>query len=131
MKRYILDTNAFLRFLLDDIPSQHKKVKRLLLKAHKSEYEIIIPEIVVFEIAFSLDKYYGYKKSQIVAILGSIISARYLKTESKNIFIEALGLYGKENIEFVDCFLLVKSIENKHKLFSFDKKLNRLYEKLN
>src|SRR3989344_2767211 len=128
MKKLILDTNAMLRFLLKDIPSQHKKVENLFIKASRSKLILKIPEVIVFEVMFTLDKYYGYDRDQIINIISSIISTYYVEVESRSIFFEAIELYKNERIEFVDCFLLIKSKNEKFDLFTFDIKLVNLFK---
>lgn len=131
MKQYILDTNSILRLLIKDVPSQSKKVEKLIQDASRSKLTITIPEIVVFEIAFTLEKYYEYKKEQIIFAIKSILSTSYLEVENRSLFLNALSIHEHKSIELVDSFLLVKSIDSKKELFTFDKKLNKLYDNLN
>lgn len=126
MKQYIVDTNAILRFLLDDIPGQKKAVEELFTQAKKSKIAIIVPEIVVFELNFVLLKYYGIDKEKIINLLQPLVSSGYLQVESRNLFIITLKTYKSENISFVDCFLIAKSKLEKSELFTFDKKLKNL-----
>lgn len=126
MKQMIVDTNAFLRFLLDDIPEQKKTVERLLKQAEKSEVVLLVPQIVVFELQFILDKYYHFDKDKIIESLSSLIVADFLSVESKKVFIAALKLYTTENISFVDCFLIAKAQAEDAEIFTFDQKLKKI-----
>lgn len=126
MKSIIVDTNAFLRFFLDDIPEQKGKVKQLFHKAKQKEVILIVPQIIIFEIDFILEKIYDFPKEDIIDKLQSLITTQYLLVESRNIFNKSLLLYEKENISFVDSFLLAKSVLEDAELFTFDQKLQKL-----
>ena len=123
MRTIIIDTNSILRFLLDDIPEQNAEVQKLFQQAKKTNLEIIVSEIVIFEINFILEKYYRFRKEEIIEKLGIIVSSNYLNIESREIFTSALKLYRENNISLVDCFLLVKAEIEEAELFTFDDKM--------
>lgn len=126
MKRYIIDTNALLRFFLNDIPEQKIATEKLLNQAKYKKIIVIIPQIVIFELHFILEKYYYQGKRKIIEILQSLVSTNYLQTESREIFIHALMIYKSANVSFVDCFLSSNSKIEDADLFTFDKKLKKL-----
>lgn len=126
MKSKLLDTNALLRFLLKDIPSQTIEVRKLIQKAEDGSMKLIIPEIVIFEIVFTLTRVYKYPKDQVIEGVDLIVKAKSLSVESRQIFIQALKFYKEQSLSFVDCFLLVKSNQLQVELFTFDKKLKNL-----
>lgn len=126
MKSIIFDTNVLLRFLLNDIPVQAKKTERAVEKAKKGKQKIIIPQIVIFEIYFGLEKYYKLSKNEIIEKIEPLISAIYFTIQDQQIFKDSLELFKNNNIDFVDCFLVLKSKEYDAELFTFDKKLKKL-----
>ncbi len=126
MDKLILDTNGFLRFLLNDIPKQTEEVNKLLIKAKAKKIEIFVPQIIVFEIEFALDKYYKFPKTEITDKLRVLFATPYLKIQDKEIFQEALQLFKDKNIDFVDCFLVSNANSKNASLFTFDKNLQKL-----
>lgn len=126
MKLVIADTNAFLRFLLNDIPEQVKRFESLLKKARKSEITLFIPQIVIFELDFTLSKYYLLPKQDVVRKLQSIIKTPYFKIQDTEIFREAIKLYSETKLSLPDCFIYCLAQNSKAEIFSFDKKLKRL-----
>lgn len=126
MKSIVIDTNAFLRLLLNDIPNQADQVERLIRQAKKGQVKIIVPQVIFFEIDFILRKYYGFEKKEIIGKLQSLVSVSYFMVESKDIFQKALTLYNENTISFVDCFLVAKSGIEEVDIFTFDKDLNKL-----
>lgn len=127
-KRFLVDANAFLRFLLNDIPFQKKAFQKLLSHAQKSEIGLIVPQIIIFEIQFALEKYYKFSKADITDKLQSLVEAHYLQIEDRTIFFEALKIYSRSNISFVDCFLYAKAKQLDVGLFTFDQDLQKLQE---
>lgn len=130
MESLILDTNVFLRFLLEDIPSQTKEASEILVKAKLKKLKVIISQMVIFEIFFALDKYYKYPKTEVVDKIGTLLATSYLDVEDRDIFQEALEIYKDKSIDFVDCFLLCKAKKSNATLFTFDKDLRKMATKL-
>lgn len=125
MTRLVADTNILLRFLLKDNLDQFNTAREILIKAKEDKLELIIPQIVMFEIIYALDKYYGFPKEKITDALTTIISTKNIKIQDQSAFKKALALFGVHNISFVDCFLTAYSQENGAKLFTFDKDLQK------
>lgn len=125
MKSVIIDTNTFLRLLLNNIPKQADQVERLIRQAIKTQVKIIVPQIVLFEIDFILIKYYTFEKQEVIEKLKSLLSAPYFVIESREVFQQALILYKDNNMSFVDCFILAKVKIEDIELFTFDKKLQK------
>jgi predicted nucleic-acid-binding protein len=126
MKRYIIDTNGYLRLLLNDIPEQADKVEELLTQVKNGKVLIFLPQIVVFEIVFILEKYYCLSKDEVLNKVESLVSVGYVEVESKEIFLESISLYRDNNISFVDCFLFVLANQRHADIFTFDKKLEKM-----
>lgn len=126
MIKIIIDTNAILRWLLNDDPKQADQVESLLRQAREGEVELIIPEIIIFELHFALEKYYHFAKVDIFDKLKSLLLVDYLQVESQETLITALTTYQNTNLSFVDCFLIAKTKLKNGKLFTFDKDLKKL-----
>ncbi|HSW88323.1 MAG TPA: PIN domain-containing protein [Candidatus Saccharimonadales bacterium] len=126
MKSFIIDTNGFLRLLLNDIPIQADKVEDLIRKAKAGHISIIIPDIVLFEIDFVLEKYYLLTKDDVIEKLQSLVSAPYFTVTSRDVFLKALLFYKYNAVSFVDCFLAANAQLENMELFTFDQKLQKL-----
>ena len=126
MKKVIIDTNALLRFLLDDIPSQKKATEQILIQARQKEITLHVAQAIIFEIDFILRKYYHFEKVVVIEHLKSLIATNYINIESQNVFNKALYTYAKNNISFVDSFLLAKAYLENAELFTFDQHIQKL-----
>ncbi len=129
MKSLVLDTNAFLRYLLNDVPDQANQVAELFKAAKTNELKIYAPQIIIFEIAFALDKYYKFPKNKIVDKLGVLLTTPYLQIQDVRVLQDALILFNSKSLDFVDCFLNCFAQNKDAKLFTFDKNLHNLAKK--
>lgn len=125
MKKILIDTNGYLRLLLDDIPQQANQVESLLQLAKKGEIEVFLPQIVVFELVFALEKYYRFSKEEVLNKIESLISMKYIHIEATQTFMKTIILYRRSRVSFVDCFLRTYSETHAADLFTFDKKLQK------
>lgn len=128
MPRFIVDANAFLRLLLNDIPSQADQTEKILKQAKENRAELLIPQIVIFELAFALDKYYHFPKVQVIDKLKAILSTRYLKIQDREVLKKAIELFSYRQVSLVDCFLICFAKQKEAAIFTFDKKLKNLAE---
>ena len=115
----ILDANAILRYILDDVPEQADKVEEVL----RAESIVILPEVVA-EVVYILNKLHGISREKtseyILVFLGEV------ECRDANI-LKSLDYFGKHALDFVDCLLL--SYAANYKIFTFDKKLLKALEK--
>lgn len=123
MTKFVLDANAFLRLFLNDIPSQADKVEKLIKQAKENKVTLLIPQIIIFEITFVLEKYYHFSRSEIIEKLKSLLGSSYLKIQNRSIFKRSLELFMIRNISLADCFLICFAEQKEAGVFTFDRKL--------
>jgi predicted nucleic acid-binding protein len=118
-----LDTNAALRLLLKDVPKQHQAVVKLVSDAHRDFY---IPDLVFFEINFTLMRGYEFPKQKVIEFLRSLVAIPHIKYNS-DIIAPALAQYEQSpKLSLADCYLAEYARANQiEPLWTFDKKLAR------
>lgn len=126
MKKLIIDTNILLRFLLRDVPHQAEEAKKVFKQAEKGEVELIIPQIVIFEIVFQLIKLYKFEKNKVIEAIKIILKTDYFEVQDNEVFQGSLKKFKLANISFADCFISSYSEKQKGEVFTFDKKLKKL-----
>lgn len=129
MKTYIIDTNAILRLILDDIPEQYSVVFDVFSKAEKNQIKVILPIQIIFELEYVLDKIYKFSKFERYELLTSFLLTKYINLEHeefRELFIKVLTIFRNKNISLVDAYILVLAKENKAKILTFDKNLLKL-----
>ncbi len=119
-----LDTNYFLRYLLNDISPQHLEAKNLFEKGAKGNVLLFTSTIVFFEIFWVLTTSYKKSKKEIIDILNNLLALPFIEVEERQILQDALSNYQNSNLEFEDCYNIAYAKNNNMLSFAtFDKKL--------
>lgn len=106
MKKRFLDTNVIVRFLLNDEKNQAKRAKDFFETVAKNKEKLVITPLVLAEVIYVLEKFGQSSKEEISKILISFLNLPIIIVEEKKILLDALLLYSKLKIDFVDCYHL-------------------------
>ncbi len=109
MKRYFVDTNVFLRYLVNDESDHADRVEKLLDKAEKGQIKLVTGPPVFFELAWTLKSFYGMNRDEIYKCLLSIAGIKGLDIADCEIVIETLEVYKKYTVDFADAYISVQS----------------------
>src|SRR5438874_9584454 len=122
-----LDTNLLLRHLRADVPDQSPRATALIERIERSELEVRLSELVIFETVFTLQRSYKVAKNRIRDALLPIIELPGMVLPGKRRFRRMFELYVTLNIAFGDAYLAVQMEQLKaDQLYSFDRELDRL-----
>lgn len=115
------DTNVILRLLLNDIPQQHKAVKKLMEQAVN---QFAVADTVIIELVFGLDRYYGFSRLQIADAVDGLMKLKEINC-NQALFEKALPLFiNHAGLSFEDCCLTIYAqLNDAEPLWTFDKKL--------
>lgn len=113
----LLDANAILRFLLNDIEDQ-----ALIVENEINNGSFTISEVLC-EVIYVLYKVYGVSREDISNNLLDLINK--IDLIDKPIIKKALELFKTNKLDYVDCLLISRNIIFKEKILSFDKELNK------
>lgn len=116
--RTLLDANAILRHLLDDIPEQAEIVTRTIEDGAQT-----IPEVIA-ECVYVLSGIYGLDRKTIADALMALLDE--IECERRVIIEKALRIYSESKLDFVDCILASTNKTSQQPVLTFDKKLRRL-----
>jgi len=104
MKKAFIDTNIFLRYLTKDDPSKYDKCKEIFKKAVEGKIELSTSGIVIAELIWTLLSYYKVQKADVVEKISIMVSTDNLYIPDKNIITDALVLYDRKNIDYIDAY---------------------------
>lgn len=104
MGTIFVDTNIFLRYLTKDDPSRYERCRELFKRAMKGEIAIATSGMVVAELVWTLLSYYKVPKGEVVEKVGVIVGTESLSIPDKDIVADALVLYARRNIDFIDAY---------------------------
>ena len=115
------DTNVLLRLLLNDIPEQHNAVKELM---QQTISQFAIADTAIIELAFALDRYYGFGRLQIAEAIDGLMKLKEINC-NRALYERALPIFTKHSgLSFEDCCLSVYAqLNDAEPLWTFDKKL--------
>jgi predicted nucleic-acid-binding protein len=128
MKKYIVDTNFILRYLLADNKEQYKTAKTIFDQARDGRVQIELEQSVFVETIFVLSSFYKIPKNKIIEIMHSFLSYKGIETE-KDLLHKALEIYQNHNIHIVDSIIAAKSLLDSFSILTFDKKLELILKK--
>lgn len=124
-----VDTNYFLRFLLNDINKQHLEAKQLFLEASEGKVRLFSSTIVFFEIYWVLSSYYQKNKEEITDGLQKILSLKFINFTERQVLLNCLARFKKTNFDLEDCYNVVYAKAKEASGFkTFDVKLEKEFK---
>lgn len=122
MKTIVIDTNIILRYLLGEKESE--KIEKMFT----GKNNLVIPDIVVAEVVWTLQRYYKWEKSKIVELFISIFSNGNVEFNQTQIF-STFETYLKYNVKYADAYIYQLMNQKKLKyIYSYDREFDRLEE---
>ena len=121
MAMKFVDTNVFLRYLTRDDPSKYEKCRELFRKAVEGEIEIATSEMVIAELVWTLLSYYKVPKGDVIEKVSIIMGTESLFIPEKNIIADALVIYARKNIDYIDAYNAVfMKNQGLQEIYSYD-----------
>jgi predicted nucleic-acid-binding protein len=126
-----LDTNIFIRYFTRDDELKAQRCKVVFQQLHDNELQATTSESVIAEIIYILSskRLYNTSRDIIVEMIDPILSLKGLHISDKDIYREALKIYGKTTVDFEDA-VIVAWMRERHikKLYSYDRHFNSFYD---
>ena len=116
----LIDANVILRYLLNDHPEMSRRAKEVISEGASTTVEVLA------EVVYVLHGVYKADRSSIVAALRDLLDDILVANRASILY--ALQVYNETSLDFVDCVLLGYNRIEGHKIFTFDRKLNRILE---
>lgn len=107
-----LDTNVLVRFLVEDDPEQTERARAVLQKAVAADEPCFVPEIVLCELVWVLERSYRLKQPDIARVLARLLPARHLAFAAVDKVARALEAYGNGRAGFADYLIREDAREN-------------------
>ncbi len=116
----MLDTNILLDWLLNRDEARTAQIDNLITHAQ----ELHIPDVVVVELAFALEKFYELPRPLVVDNLSKVIDEAAFNC-NRTLFRRAISEYASRPAwSFLDsCLLNYAELQNALPVYTFDKKL--------
>lgn len=123
------DTNVLVRLLTDDPPAQASAVEAALEAAAAGEFVLLVPDVVVAELAYVLTLGYGFDVDHAAYLAAGVLELPGVAVADEPLLRDAIGLWGEGNADFADAYLaaLARRVVNSGVL-SFDRDLDAFPE---
>lgn len=115
----IADANVILRYLLNDNEELSEKATIII-----ENNEVLLPNEVIAEIVYVLEKVYEVKNEEISETLLELFKYSNIVVNDIEVLEEAFLLFGKRQLDFVDTLLYAYNKVKGYEVYTFDNKLN-------
>ncbi len=123
-----IDTNIFLRAILDDHTSFSPACKNLFFKIKNEEIHGISSDLVVAEIVFILQRQTKkvLSRVEIFKLVGPLLSLRQLKTPAQKYWKKIFEVYIQRNVDFIDAYnIVVMEATGIKKAYTYDRDFDK------
>ena len=118
-----LDTNAIVRFLVQDDERQANKVKNILLNAEKSGEAYLITDSVILETIWILTSAYKCSRENVINALNNLLILPVLKFQNHSRIVRLCKIGLKSSIDLADIYIGLTAVEEGcETTLTFDKK---------
>lgn len=123
MRKVFVDANIFIRYLTNDDPVKADRVDRLLKEAAEGKILLVTAELVLAEVVWVLESFYGLKNDAIGPMIKAILVTPGLEVINGSLMEKAIDHYLRHNIDFIDGYIAaVMEKKRIDEVFSYDKK---------
>lgn len=131
MRRVVIDANVIVSFFIDGNARQREAADALLQLAEESEIEAILPQFVVFEIAYVLQSQYGATGARLAAMIHDIVTFPGILVVDDCPWPCVLELWPRPLASLADAAIVaVATTRREHAVATFDQKLAKRLNEL-
>lgn len=118
----LIDANLIIRYITQDDQEKALAVKKLLQK----DKQLIIPDMVVAEIIWTLVSFYYTPKEEAVEKILSLLAMDNIEA-NKELLNKSLNIFQKNNIDYIDAYLAAFCEEgNLEGIYSYDHDFDKI-----
>ena len=122
-----VDANVILRFLTGEPPPQAERAAKLFRSVEAGVAAVIVEDVVLAEVVWTLSSYYRMPKAEIAAALLELLADEGVPNADKASLQMALVLFREKNLDFADALLAARVINTgERELYSFDRDFDRV-----
>lgn len=116
----VFDTNALLRYILQDNDEMANSVEREIFSRM-----CFVPTEVIAEMTYVLNKVYKIDRNTIACAIKGVLSIENITVSESNVVLAALEIYISTRLDFVDCMMVGYAKAKGYTVFTFDKELKK------
>jgi len=121
-----IDANIILRYLTNEPQEQAERVARLFEAVTQGE-EVLVEEVVLAEVVWTLASFYRMPRSSIADALLELLAEENIRALDKESLRLALVIFSEKNLDFADALLAAKALQSGDPVvYSFDRDLDHI-----
>ena len=101
------------------------KARRLVERADTGEVVLVVLPIIVGEVAYTLESFYGLERKEIAEKLISFLESRGMEAVESERMIQTLRRCRDRNVHFADAYLAAAAVELENPIASFDQDFDK------
>jgi predicted nucleic acid-binding protein len=121
----LVDTNVLIRFFTGDPPEMAAKARRLVELADNGQVILTVLPIIVAEVVYTLESFYGTERKEVAAKLLSFLQSRGIQAGESARIMDALKRCRDRNAHFADAYLAAAAVELENPIASFDRDFDK------
>ncbi len=124
MRSVVVDANVIVSFCVDRHPKQRDAAEALLNEAEEGEIVAVIPQFVVFEVAYVLQSQYAYTSDRLAALIRDVIAFPGARLIDDCPWKRVLGIWPDPLAALADASIVAVATTNRYDaVATFDRKL--------
>ncbi|MFI5339474.1 MAG: PIN domain-containing protein [Candidatus Methylomirabilales bacterium] len=121
--RAALDTSVLIRHLTGDDPAKATRVRVLLARAARGELELLVPPVVLAELAWVLESYFRLARGEVAELLEAVLATPGLSIPDRPLLAEAVAAYRDHGVDFTDAWIAaVARAQGYATVYTFDRR---------
>jgi predicted nucleic acid-binding protein len=125
MQRQLVDTNVLARFFTGEPPAMAVRARRLVERADNGEIILVILPVIVAELVYTLESFYGMARKDVATKLLSFLGSRGIKAVEAARIADALTRCRDRSTHFADAYLAASAAELDNPIASFDRDFDK------
>jgi len=123
-----VDTNIILRWYLEDHTELSARASRILAPSPPEEF--LITDVVLSEIFYVL-RSLGYSSQQIAKVYSGLLEQPNFMFDQEAMLGLLIKIIAETRLDFADCYLIARAVHSNEPLATFDKAMQKAYDKFN
>ena len=126
-KSPIIDANIVLRFLTNDELEMARDCEMLLLRVEENREQVYLPDIIVADIVWTLEKFYKVPKAEIRELLLPVVGLKGMRCSSKSTIRQAFDIYIEKNIDWTNASVAASMLTSGQEvIYSYDRDFDKI-----
>lgn len=127
MKKYVVDSNIIVRYLLGDSQELYKRSRDFFDLVKLGRVRAILGESTFTETVLVLSKVYKIPRKEIAKVIINLFMYKGVISTEKNSILKSIELYASTSLDILDCLTLSRALNSECEIMTFDQELKEIF----